>query len=393
MLRSIGKIPFEILTATDISNVTNFVAKIITDKQIIGSTENNFEFHGVVTLLLLFLLDNNPRTRMSTGTSVIRQSSPRRSSTSPTKPQQHLARSSRSEIVDVERGSSKDIVLESLRVVALIATIPNISLQPLRSMILSTMLLFSALQCSDIESRIAAVDAIGSVLITSQSSPTSLSQEATNPNMNLLLSKGFPSKSNAVENIFHDLSLVELQDHCLWSIIENMRVSTTHLNGNAFCQDLQTLLTCFIAGPEADASYSKLLVSCLRILIDIANASRQKKGVNTSKSDVKDEDNIDESAGSNTGNELIYYTTFAIQYASLVQSAFALFSKVLPQALAKIDGASSSEVGGALKQSGNELRSKASLLSGQTTEKKLCQHIFLFVSALAAFNPSEDRLF
>ena len=153
------------------------------------------------------------------------------------------------------------------------------------------------------------------------------------------------------------------------------------------------MLTCFIAGPEADASYSKLLVSCLRILIDIANASRQKKGVNTSKSDVKDEGNIDESAGSNIGNELIYYTTFAIQYASLVQSAFALFSKVLPQALAKIDGASSSEVGGALKQSGNELRSKASLLSGQTTEKKLCQHIFLFVSALATFNPSEDRLF
>lgn len=123
-------------------------------------------------------------------------------------------------------------------------------------------------------------------------------------------------------------------------------------------------------GDEFLSVEAKILTASLKALSRLSSATSRRTVLIESKEEENDENDEEPSAPS---HRELSYPTFSSHYQSLVQSAHALFSRLMPVLTKRI------EDGGA---------SRGAEGLAPAVEVSLCQCILEFLSALAAHNPS-----
>lgn len=107
---------------------------------------------------------------------------------------------------------------------------------PLRTAALRVLLRFADARVADPskERRLAAVDAIGNLLVQRPSAGLDESRDSYahshEENVRLLLRTSSSKESVAVENIMDTIALDALHDRCIWTIIDNLKGSISYFS-------------------------------------------------------------------------------------------------------------------------------------------------------------------
>eukprot|EP00597_Dinobryon_sp_UTEXLB2267_P002091 CAMPEP_0170058842 /NCGR_PEP_ID=MMETSP0019_2-20121128/1314_1 /TAXON_ID=98059 /ORGANISM="Dinobryon sp., Strain UTEXLB2267" /LENGTH=1375 /DNA_ID=CAMNT_0010263885 /DNA_START=413 /DNA_END=4540 /DNA_ORIENTATION=- len=328
LLNLIGNIPFESLSTSDIANISRFLTKASMEKQILVFSGS--EVVGVCILLLLFL-----QTQQTPIATVVSS--------------------------DRTRGtSSSDAVIshEVLRSVAQIVLL-SAEVQPLRAVTLRILLHFSKVLHDSVECRFTAIDAIGNLLLSNAASagslPGEMFSEVQRANLTALL-----------EGADCGLAIEALHDRCIWTLIDNLKAAVA-----TFTRPLEEL-------PEDvfDSHHSSLLVSSMRALAYVAGVSSPNQGKDHTPTA---EEGAEDDVAAKSAVAFHSYPSFPTHYQSLVQSAYTIFTRIMPPLVIRVGAHSSGKH--PADDAGLSVRRKSA-------EIKLCEYAFKFLRSLAAFNTS-----
>jgi hypothetical protein len=363
----IGMIPPAWLSAADYANISRLITRASVEKQLVISTE---ELMGVFKLLFGFLQRQGRGCRDDAGT---------RNSSS----------SSRIELSARSAGSL--VTHEIMRGMAQLLLIRNDRIGRNRLEILEVLIPYCDHRGIDLESRYAAIDAIGNVLAFKADADALLP-----PITGRHTGGQFASDSQALDDVTIDdeaitvmhengelfsgtidetarravfkrnraEALVTVHEQCLQSLVDNFKAASKF-----FLEDVPR---------ESLALPSKLLVSCLRALAQCITASMTslQLAVTTAV----------QSAGAGGGDQqLPSYATPDVQRhtQSLIQSVFTIFDRILPPVTSSGDTAAPAPT-----PSSRFTASAGTISQALVAETKLWTHALKLLSVLAAYNPS-----
>ena len=362
----IGLIPYQWLSASDFASISRFVTRASVGKQLAISTD---ELLGVFNLLFCFL--------------------------------QRSGSGCRDSVVTPSQGSSsglKSVLVahEVMRGMAQLLLVRNERLSRHRLEILELLLLYCDPRGVDLESRYAAVDAMGNVLAVKADEdalqPPYVGKSAGlhaaelqtldrvvvdsravvvgSDNGALIYGASNEATKRAVYRRGRAEALVSVHDQCLQSLVDNLKAASNTFLNNSSGDSL--VLT------------SKLLVSCLRALAQCITSVQSHQSSELSKL-------VTSALPSSPSSSLPQYAQFEIQRhaQSLIQSVYTIFDRILPPVttLGSADTASTQML--AARGPAVVGRGGAGTMSlALVTETKLWTHAFKLLSVLASFNPS-----
>lgn len=361
----IGLIPSPWLSVSDFANISRFITRASVEKQLSISTD---ELLGVFKLLLGFLQRRGKGCREDV----------------------HISSGKSGESGSATKQSGAQVMHEVMRGMAQLLLIRNDRLMRYRLETLEVLLAYCTPREADLESRYAAIDAIGNVLAVKADADALLPPYAGRSagqhaaEMQILdnveidaeavvvlhesgaLINGSLDESarRAVYKRVRSEALMATHDRCLQCLVDNLKAATNMLTE--------------AAGGESLQLPSKLLVSCLRSLAQSIGAALPYAAVIAAPQTFPLAHPL-----APTYNLPNFHT----HTQSLIQSVYTIFDRILPSVRSLGGDIPTAATLTSKEQSSSSRRSSCAMSQALVAETKLWTHALKLLSILASFNP------